>query len=212
MKIDIDDLIISPVKKSAALEHMKACRDTKKNLGDFLHWGIEAPNWDLKQHLTWINACESMKPPYKSNAVFWNNTLVGVFDMVEGADSYGVQLLYWVRGNFQGNGIATAVVEMLTQVAFLGSAWDYVEIHVDRANVGSRKVPEKLGFIVDETYQMPPMGSKGTGVMDVWVKFNPYSRIVRPAIKEENQRVFGWSQMQRLNAISQAKSRDLALP
>ena len=201
MKIDVNDLVIAPAKKEAALEHGKACRDTKNNLGDYLDWGIGAPSWSMKQHLMWVSAAESMKLPYKSTAVFWKNKLVGMFDMVEGADPYGVQLLYWVRGNYQGNGIATAVVEMLTENAFLGTAWDYVEIHVDRANIGSRKVPEKLGFSIDETYLMPPMGTKGTGEMDVWVKYNPYSRIIRPAMKEENQRVYGWSQMQRVTAI-----------
>lgn len=197
MKIDVDDLIIAPAKKEPVLEHMNACQDTKKNLGNFLDWGINAPSWSFKQHLSWISAAEAMKLPYKSNAVFWNDKLVGMFDMVEAADPYGVQLLYWVRGNYQGNGIATTVVETLTERAFLGSAWDYVEIHVDGANVGSRKVPEKLGFSIEETYKMPPMGTKGTGLMDVWVKANPYSRIIRPAMKEENKRVFGWSQMQR---------------
>jgi RimJ/RimL family protein N-acetyltransferase len=197
VKIDVNDLVIAPAKKEAALEHMRACKDTKKNLGNYLDWGIDAPSWSMKQHLMWIGAAESMQLPYKSNAVFWKNKLVGMFDMVEGADRYGVQLLYWVRGNYQGNGIATAVVEMLTENAFLGSAWDYVEIHVDRSNVGSRKVPEKLGFSIDETYQMPPMGARGSGEMEVWVKYNPYSRIIRPAMKQENLRVFGWSQMQR---------------
>jgi RimJ/RimL family protein N-acetyltransferase len=197
VKIDVNDLVIAPIKKSFALEHLRACKDTKSNLGDFLSWGIEAPSWSMKQHLMWLSAAESIKLPYKSNSVFWRNRLVGMFEMVEGADAYGVQLLYWVRGNYQDNGIATTVVEMLTENAFLGSAWDYVEIHVDKANEGSRRVPEKLGFSIDETYQMPPMGTKGSGEMDVWVKYNPYSRIIRPAMKEENQRVFGWSQLQR---------------
>jgi RimJ/RimL family protein N-acetyltransferase len=124
-----------------------------------------------------------------------------MFDMVEGADKYGCQLLYWVRGNCQGSGIATAVVEMLTENAFLGPAFDYVEIHVDQSNVASSRVPEKLGFVIEETYEMQPMGTKGTGIMSVWVRTNPYSRIIRPTMKEENQRVFGWSQMQRANAI-----------
>lgn len=197
MKIDVEDLIIVPVRKAAALEHLKACKDTK-NLGDFLDWGKDAPYWSIKQHLIWIGACESTKVPYNSNAIYWNNKLVGMFDMVEGADAYGMQLLYWVRGNFQGNGIATAIVELLTERAFLGTAWDYVEIHVDKGNIGSRKVPEKLGFSIDESYLMPPMGLKGTGHMDVWVKYNPYSRIIRPEIKELNKRVNGcWSQMQK---------------
>jgi ribosomal-protein-serine acetyltransferase len=201
VKIDVNDLVIAPARKEAALEHMRACKDTKKNLGNYLDWGIDAPSWSMKQHLMWIGAAEAMKPPYKSNAVFWKNKLVGMFDMVEGADKYGVQLLYWVRGNYQGSGIATAVVEMLTENAFLGPAFDYLEIHVDQANVASSRVPEKLGFVIEETYEMQPMGTKGTGIMDVWVRTNPYSRIIRPAMKEENQRVYGWSQMQRLNAI-----------
>jgi RimJ/RimL family protein N-acetyltransferase len=201
VKINSDDLIIAPPIKEAALEHMLACKDTKRNLGDYLDWGIDAPSWSFKQHLMWISAAESMKLPYKSNAVFWNDKLVGMFDMVEGADPYGVQLLYWVRGNYQGNGIATAVVEMLAENAFLGPAFSYLEIHVDQANVGSRRVPEKLGFSIEENYQMSPMGTKGTGEMIVFVKQNPYSRIIRPAIKEENQRVFGWSQMRRLQNL-----------
>ncbi len=194
MRIDLDDLYIYPAHKMMALHHKQAVNATK-NLGDFLDWGQTASKWTLLEHQKWINANAKMADPYSSNAIYWRDHFVGMFNLVPAADLYGIQFLYWIRGNFQGNGIATTIAEMLTQKIFLMRMADYVEIHVDQANIASQAVPRKLGFQIEETYTMEKvMGDKGSGTLDVWVQYDPKLVKHRPELVEKAPRTFGWSQ------------------
>lgn len=58
----------------------------------------------------------------------------------------GREIGYWVRVSMTRRGIATAAAEVMTERAFALPGIDYVEVHHDKANVASRRVPEKLGF------------------------------------------------------------------
>src|SRR5919112_1043652 len=58
----------------------------------------------------------------------------------------GVEIGYWVRTDLTGNGVATAAARRLCEIAFEDPAVDRVEIHHDRANAASGRIPEKLGF------------------------------------------------------------------
>jgi ribosomal-protein-serine acetyltransferase len=60
----------------------------------------------------------------------------------------GLEIGYWVRGDRVGQGIATRAVAALTEAAFSIEGVDHVEIHHDAANVASRRVPEKNGFVL----------------------------------------------------------------
>jgi hypothetical protein len=84
-----------------------------------------------------------------------------------------VQICYWVTKPFAGYGIATEVTDILVERAFLGYRYNYVELHIDEQNTASKRIPEKLGFSVQDTYEQK-MGKKGSGKMQLWVKENPY--------------------------------------
>lgn len=58
-----------------------------------------------------------------------------------------LEIGYWVDHGHVGRGIATEAAGMLTAAAFQITGIDAVEIHHDKANVASGRVPEKLGFV-----------------------------------------------------------------
>jgi len=194
MKIDLDDIYFYPANPSMAFDHQRAVNSTK-NIGDYLDWGADATKWwNLKHHQKWINYQSKHSEPYSSNAIYWNSQFVGMFLVTEGADKYGAQFLYWISGKFQGNGITTAVAEIFTSRIFLVRSFDYIEIHVDKNNFASQSVPKKLGFEIEDTYTMDkPMGNKGSGTLDVWVKYQPNLIKYRPELVESKPRTFGWS-------------------
>jgi ribosomal-protein-serine acetyltransferase len=58
----------------------------------------------------------------------------------------GREIGYWVRASMIGRGIATEAARQLTERAFAIPGVEHVEIHHDKANLASRRVPEKLGY------------------------------------------------------------------
>lgn len=58
----------------------------------------------------------------------------------------GLEIGYWVDRAHCGAGIATDSARLLTSAAFALEDIHFVEIHHDRANHASRRVPEKLGY------------------------------------------------------------------
>lgn len=58
----------------------------------------------------------------------------------------GREIGYWVRASMIGRGIATEAARQLAGRAFALPGVDHLEIHHDKANLASRRVPEKLGY------------------------------------------------------------------
>jgi hypothetical protein len=88
------------------------------------------------------------------------------------------------------------VIGLQMQVAFWSPGYDYVEIHTDKANLASRRIPEKLGFHIEDSYTCTPIGNQGTGKMDVWIKWNPftYKDIEKSLPPKEKIDPFKWGQ------------------
>lgn len=66
-----------------------------------------------------------------------------------------VEIGYWLAASQTGRGIATCTTEALTRVAFDSAAIERVEIRCDPRNVASARVPERLGYVVDEAADAP---------------------------------------------------------
>ena len=80
----------------------------------------------------------------------------------------GLEIGYWVRSDLTGRGIATEAARQLCAIAFEDPAVDHVEIHHDRANAASGRIPAKLGFErVAETCDAPDAPGE-EGVEVVW--------------------------------------------
>ena len=57
-----------------------------------------------------------------------------------------LEIGYWTHPRFLGRGIATAATRLLLDAVFSDPGIESVEIHHDKGNLRSRRVPERLGF------------------------------------------------------------------
>ncbi len=58
----------------------------------------------------------------------------------------GLEIGYWIDRERTGRGIATEVTRAMTTAALAVDGIHFVEIHHDRANVASGRIPARLGF------------------------------------------------------------------
>jgi len=85
-------------------------------------------------------------------------------------DPGGLEIGYWVHSAHTGRGIATAAAAALTGAALTLPGIDHVEIHHDRLNLASERVPAKLGYTHVDTrpetrFDRAPADS---GISKVW--------------------------------------------
>lgn len=59
---------------------------------------------------------------------------------------HGLEIGYWIDKDFVGRGLATEAARVLTAAAFTVRDITFVEIHHDKANVASARIPEHLGY------------------------------------------------------------------
>ena len=80
----------------------------------------------------------------------------------------GLEIGYWVHAEHTGNGYAREVARVLTDLAFTIDGIDRVEIHHDRANIASRRVPEALGFTLVAEHEREITAPGECGITCVW--------------------------------------------
>jgi len=68
----------------------------------------------------------------------------------------GIEIGYWIRLSRAGSGFATEAARALTPAGFGLAGIDRVEIHTSPANEASRRVPEKLGYVLEEVRKDVP--------------------------------------------------------
>ena len=82
-----------------------------------------------------------------------------------------IEIGYWVRSDRHGRGYATAAAGALTDAAFTHLAdVERVEIHMDRANVASARIPGKLGFRYLRSDPKPKTALGHTGTDLIWAQ------------------------------------------
>ena len=84
----------------------------------------------------------------------------------------GLEIGYWMRLSRAGSGLATEATRAMTRAGLRIPGIERLEIHLDPANVSSRRVPEKLGYrllrIDDE--DAPDGGTRTTAVFELTLK------------------------------------------
>ena len=68
---------------------------------------------------------------------------------------------YWLRTSAEGQGYVSEAVQLLTRLAFTTLGANRVEIRMDPANERSRKVPERLGFLLEGRLRRRAWGVDG---------------------------------------------------
>jgi RimJ/RimL family protein N-acetyltransferase len=72
---------------------------------------------------------------------------IGLFPPAHGVAEAG----YWTVAEHRGRGLTGAALRLLADWAFDGVGVHRVELHVDPANAGSRRVAESAGFLAEGT-------------------------------------------------------------
>lgn len=78
--------------------------------------------------------------------MFLDGAVVGGTGLHRRRGPHGLEIGYWVDREHTGRGLATEAARALTSTALSIPGITFVEIHHDRANVPSRRVPERLGY------------------------------------------------------------------
>jgi RimJ/RimL family protein N-acetyltransferase len=113
--------------------------------------------------------------PYEYFGAFYRGELIGTGVMCPGSSQFGVQLIYWVDKDYQHQGVASKMVNTISEHCFKEGYWN-IEVQTDKSNLGSQRVLQKNGFVMMDEYKFHPAGTKDTGDMLVWFRFNPYTR------------------------------------
>lgn len=81
-----------------------------------------------------------------SYAIIASGQIVGSAGLHRRVGEGGLEIGYWVHGEWTGRGIATDAAAALTGAALGLPGVSRVEIHHDAANVASGRIPAKLGY------------------------------------------------------------------
>ena len=84
--------------------------------------------------------------------VFLDSRAIGGSGLHKRRGPHGLEIGYWIDKEHTNQGIATEVAGALTAAALSVPGVTFVEIHHDKANIASSRVPQKLGYMfVGET-------------------------------------------------------------
>lgn len=149
-----------------------------------LHEAITASIEHLRPWMAWIELEPQTIDQREALITGWRDAWgdggdvpVGVFldDLVVGGAGLhrrlgpgALEIGYWIRADHAGRGLATRVSRLLTSGAFTLPDVTHVEIHCDRANIASGRVPEKLGFTYIGDIEKPPLAPAETGTQRVY--------------------------------------------
>jgi RimJ/RimL family protein N-acetyltransferase len=105
--------------------------------------------------------------------IFLDGEIVGGAGLHRRRGPHGLEIGYWVDRDHLGRGIATEAAGLLTEAALGVPGITFVEIHHDKANVASAKVPERLGyrFVGEAPDQIKAPGE--VGIDCTWRKGGP---------------------------------------
>jgi RimJ/RimL family protein N-acetyltransferase len=125
-------------------EYKRACLASPEELTTFLSLGQYMEYYNLVDYLNLFNA---LLKDRKTNAygLFDGKTLVGVGTSSPASQSFGTQIVYWVRNGFHGRGYGLFFMYQLISRA-IDNGSHFVELIIDRENIASIKIAETLGL------------------------------------------------------------------
>ena len=100
--------------------------------------------------------------------MFVDDVVVGGCGLHRRIGPGGMEIGYWVHVDHVGQGYATTAAAAMTDLAFADPDITRVEIHVDRSNDASNRVPQKLGFEFAGEQPAPIEAPAETGVQYIW--------------------------------------------
>lgn len=146
-----------------------AVHESIGELRPWMPWAAEEPR-SVADRLDLIRTWERERAEGGdlSFGIFAGGAVAGACGLHRRIGPGGLEIGYWVRTPDTGRGIATEAAGRLCELAFADDEVDHVEIHHDRANAASGRIPAKLGFsrIAERSDTAEAPGEEGVEV--VW--------------------------------------------
>jgi len=103
-----------------------------------------------------------------SYGMFRGDRVVGGAGLMRRIAADGLEIGYWVHPAFVGRGFATRAAEALTTVGLGLRGVTHIEIHHDKSNTASARIPLKLGFRIVDELTVEMAAPSHTGMNCVW--------------------------------------------
>ncbi len=100
--------------------------------------------------------------------VFLDETPIGGCGLHRRRGPGALEIGYWIHADHTGNGYATELARGLTSAALAIDTIDRVEIHHDKANHISGRVPRRLGYRLTAEVADEIVAPAETGVSCIW--------------------------------------------
>jgi RimJ/RimL family protein N-acetyltransferase len=143
-------------------------------LGAYLEWGKRIDKYSELAVQKTVVMDITQPLPNEHFVVEYLGQLIAFGSVGKSSFIEGVQITYWVRRSFSGQGIGSWLVTEMISHIFLVRNRSIIEIHTDRLNTASARIPKKLGFTpINQYKQTKNFGDKSSKEMTVWVKLSP---------------------------------------
>jgi ribosomal-protein-serine acetyltransferase len=168
-RIDVTGLVLRRWTVADAAAQQQAVAENIEHLRPWMPWMAEEPQplesrreliarWDRE----WAEGGDSVL------GVFLDGAVAGSCGLHRRAGPETLEIGYWIHRSFLRRGLATRVATMLTEAALSVPGIEAVEIHHDKANEISARVPRRLGYRLVEERPVAPRAPAEIGVKCVW--------------------------------------------
>lgn len=158
MPIITPRLLIRPVRVGDGVIFNEAILESFEYLHRFMDWAKEKPGIDESETLAGLAAAnwisKKREEPWLQLCIIDKET-----NQLIGATAFhnyvwevpSVETGYWIRSSRAQQGLMTEAINAITQYAFKQLGVKRIAITCDRDNVRSKKIPERLGYILEAT-------------------------------------------------------------
>jgi len=165
----LDQFVLRRYQQKDAAALAVAVRESLEHLRPWMPWIALEPTTlkERKQLLSKWDRDFADGTQY-SFGMFRSGRVVGGAGLMRRIASDGLEIGYWVHADFVGRGFATTAAEALTTLGLSLEGVTHIEIHHDRANLASGRVPMKLGFEMVGVRAVEAVAPSETGVNCIW--------------------------------------------
>jgi ribosomal-protein-serine acetyltransferase len=168
-RIDAPPLVLRPWELDDLVPMAQAIEESLEHLRPWMPWVAVEP-LSLTDRATLITSFAAVWDAGEGfgYGMFVDGTPVGGCGLHRRIGPGALEIGYWVHVAWTGRGFATIAAGALVDAAFTLPDVERVEIHHDKANVASRRVPEKLGFVLVAEEPDPVQAPGDSGIECRW--------------------------------------------
>lgn len=143
---DGTELIVRQWRSSDLDTYHRAIHESYVHLQPWMPWALAEPQ-EIDAHAEILQRFSGRwTHDNVVYGIFLDARAVGGTGLHNRIGESGWEIGYWIHADFEGRGFVSAVVQALTDEAFVDASVDRVEIRCDAANLRSSAVPVRLGY------------------------------------------------------------------